>query len=134
MRFWQAGPVSSLFFLPSGRELVSAEQDHIVIWDAGTAKVWDVKTKRELQRRDHAGQVSAVAVSRNGERLATACDDGCVRIWDKTMDHELSPFTYDGEANTIAFAPDGKTLAAGGSDDMVILWKIPEKPAKNAHP
>jgi len=93
-----------------------------------------VKTKRELQRRDHAGQVYAVTFSRDWGLLATASDDGCVRIWDRAMEHELGRFTHDGEVHTIAFAPDGKTLAAAGDAGMIALWKTAQSRLKKAQP
>ena len=81
-RFWQKGPVYSLLFLPSGKQMVSAEDDHIIMWEASTGN-------RIGTLHGHRGSVDTVAVSGDGKMLASSGEDRTVRVWDTHRGVEL---------------------------------------------
>ena len=77
----------------------------------------------ELTLVGHAGHVSSVAFSPDGQRLASGSHDQTVRIWDCATGKEL--FALNGHAGlvwSVAFSPDGQRLASGSHDQTVKIW------------
>ena len=87
-------------------------------------KIWDSATGKELLAlKGHAGEVSGVAFSPDGLRLASGSGDHTVKIWDSATGKEL--FALKGHANrvrSVAFSPDGQRLASGSQDQTVKIW------------
>ena len=78
-------------------------------------QLWDAATGQPLglpMKHDHA--VKAVAISADGTRLATLCDEGAVGLWD------LAGFQRNGatpqhadKVIAVAFSSDGSKFATG---------------------
>jgi WD40 repeat protein len=97
---WQ----SSIAFSPDSRRLVGAGANN-------TARIWDVKTSKELNVFKLDSVCTHTAFSQNGRLLATA--DGVistVRIWDAVDGKELHRFQRPGQIKGLAFSPDGTRL------------------------
>lgn len=88
--------------------------------------LWRLCHSERLTLRGHSGDVSAVAFSPDGRRLATVSFDGTAKLWDAVTGKELATFLngHKKELNAVAFSPDGKTLATGGDDGEVRLWDV----------
>jgi WD40 repeat protein len=78
----------------------------------------------------HAGEVSALAFSPDGKRLARgsrAWSSGlsnAVRIWSLADGKRRPPaLGHEGEASALAFSPDGRRLASGGRNEA-LLWDV----------
>ena len=78
----------------------------------------------ERDGRGHAGAVvSCVALSPDGQTLATVGDDHLIRIWnvkDGRRSAELAG--HRRWVRCAAFSPDGQTLITAGDDRKVMIW------------
>jgi WD40 repeat protein/serine/threonine protein kinase len=70
----------------------------------------------------HSGAVHGVAISPDGERIASSSQDDFVSIWDAQTGRKLFPSfkAHEGSAQSVAFSPDGHLLATGGGDATVV--------------
>jgi WD40 repeat protein/predicted Ser/Thr protein kinase len=70
--------------------------------------------------------LNSVAISPNGNTLASASRDGMLRLWNlsrnPTTGRALGEDLY-GE-NIVAFSPDGKLLASGSDNHTIQLWEV----------
>jgi WD40 repeat protein/serine/threonine protein kinase len=74
---------------------------------------------------DHTNSVSGVALSPDGRRAASACEDGRLRVWDTGNRRLLAaPLAHPRGVLSLAFSPDGRLLATGGYDKKVKLWDV----------
>jgi hypothetical protein len=70
-------------------------------------------------------EVSGVAFSPDGERLASAGGDGAVKIWNSRTGKLILEFhAHDKGASSVAFHPDGLHLASAGADGLVKVWDL----------
>jgi WD40 repeat protein len=104
-------------FHPDGRRLLSAHMDKTLRW-------WDTTTGQETHCiQAHDWSILSMALSPNGEHLATASDDA-VRVWDVATGRVLvtlqPPFVC--RPTSLAFHPDGQLLASAGADGTIVLW------------
>jgi DNA-binding beta-propeller fold protein YncE len=72
----------------------------------------------------HSGQVTSVALSPDGQRIASGSFDNTVRVWDAATGKPIGqPLTgHTGWVNSVAFSPDGKRIASGSADNTVRVW------------
>jgi WD40 repeat protein len=110
--------VRGLAFTPDGNTLASS---HMAV-----ARLWDL-AKREVitSLRGHSREITAMAMSSNGEILATASRDETAILWDWKRARQLATVRgNEGCVNDVAFSRDGKTLAIGVMDGSVKLWDV----------
>jgi WD40 repeat protein len=76
----------------------------------------------------HAGSVTAVAFSPDGNTVATGSHDGTAWLWDVTdraKPRALGTLTgHTDWVSAVAFSPDGRLLATAGIDHAVRLWDM----------
>ena len=89
-----------------------------------TAKLWDAESRKLLgSLSGHAGWVSSVAWSPDGNRLASGNWDKTVKHWDAESGKLLGSLSgHNGGVYSVAWSPDGKRLASGSEDKTVKLW------------
>lgn len=119
-----------LVFSPDGKHLATMlgeEPPAIPTWRwRATAPAQisfiDLRThKVRLFDTRHQGEVSCLAYSPDGTRLATGSFDRTIRLHSLKFRTTLS-LSQGTKVHFLAFAPDGRTLAAGSPAGMVRLW------------
>jgi hypothetical protein len=79
-------------------------------------------TGRERARLQYQGTVKAIAISPDGQWLATASDDHTARIWDAATGRERHRLKHQGSVFAVAISPDGKSLATASHDHTARIW------------
>jgi dipeptidyl aminopeptidase/acylaminoacyl peptidase len=124
-----AGPVLCLAFSADGKTLVSGGGVYDLdmrAWLSGEARVWDVATGTERASfKRHTDAVAAVALSPDGQTLATGSWDTTVKLWDIATKQERTTLpAHSSRITAVAFSRDGKQLATGSADRTAKLWKV----------
>ncbi|MBD2057715.1 serine/threonine protein kinase [Oculatella sp. FACHB-28] len=73
----------------------------------------------------HMDTVWAVAISPDGQTLASASFDRTVKFWNPLTGELLQTVNAHSDAvRAIAYSPDGKTLASGSGDKTIRIWDL----------
>ncbi|KIK36484.1 hypothetical protein CY34DRAFT_16353 [Suillus luteus UH-Slu-Lm8-n1] len=139
---------------PNGTKLASGPDDQTFrVWNAGTGKpqtqplshdepclisacdngriyFWSVPTSAQLgfPLRAHSVPVDSLAISLDGELMATASSDGTAMLW-TTSTRKLfgSVLQHANFIATVAFLPNSQLVATGGGENTIFLWIISQK-------
>lgn len=90
----------------------------------GSAGVW----LQTHSLNHHAGSINAIAISPDGQTVATGGDDRTIILWNLNTGNRL--YTFFGQRGavlSVAISPDGQALVGGGLDQTIINWKIETK-------
>jgi WD40 repeat protein/serine/threonine protein kinase len=108
--------LTSARFLPGSDRLIAAG------WKGGAAVV-DVPSGESVQLDGHGGRVNEIAISPDGQTIATAAEDESVRMWDASTRDLIAVLEgHEGGALAVAFDPTGDLLATGSLDAVVRVW------------
>jgi WD40 repeat protein len=69
--------------------------------------------------------IDGVALSADGNYLATAGRDSTARVWNLTTGQELIRLTHGAPVEAVAFSRDSATLSTGSFDGTARLWELP---------
>ncbi|MCF6211585.1 MAG: TIR domain-containing protein [Gammaproteobacteria bacterium] len=80
---------------------------------------------RPIAELDYEGsRSSTLAISPDGQYLATASSKNTARIWETTGWQEVHRLRHQGRVRAVAFSSDGQTLATGSEDGTARLWSV----------
>lgn len=86
--------------------------------------VWQLQ--QDLQRlctlQGYTNGVWSVAISPDGQTVASGSTDHVVRLWDLNQQH-CRQRHLQSSARQVTFSPDGQLVASGGEDGSVQLWE-----------
>jgi WD40 repeat protein len=91
----------------------------------GTHRIWDLETGVVLKKMEgHSSRVLELAVSRDGQIIASGAEDGKIIAWhDETGESLTKPIEAHSERIvSVDFSPDGTVLATGSNDGMTKFW------------
>jgi len=83
-----------------------------------------------LEHKNNPRGVGCVAISPDGQLLASGSKDNGVRLWSlKRVDNRNIPdfgvhLNHKQSVNSVAFSPDGKLLASADCDKTICLWNL----------
>jgi WD40 repeat protein len=105
------------------REYLSFLQQHTelsayLIWELRCFLAPDVL-------RGHSGEIYAVAITPDGERIVTGSWDNTARVWN--LKTGVCEKVLEGHSDTIlavTITPNGKTIVTGSGDETVRIWSF----------
>jgi WD40 repeat protein len=125
----QAHTPGQVAFSPDGRWVATTLSDSA----SGTAtrpavnvvpvrlRVGDRDTIRRYST-GHQAELTHVAYSPDGSRIAVGCLDRHVSVLDENTRQRVLLLSQGQKVHYVAFSPDGKTIAAGNPRGLVKLW------------
>ncbi|WP_292876995.1 serine/threonine-protein kinase, partial [Nostoc sp. NMS1] len=73
----------------------------------------------------HSKGVSSVAISSDGQMLASGSSDNTIKLWSVTTGREIRTLSgHSSYVNSVAISSDGQMLASGSSDNTIKLWSV----------
>jgi photosystem II stability/assembly factor-like uncharacterized protein len=113
----------SIVATAGGWIIASGGQDAVIrIWKTDELGLGTLNPPAE-ELQGHGAWVWDLALSADGQTLASASADRTIRVWDVELGESLSTLTaHRATVGTLAFSPAGDRLASAGWDGSLVLW------------
>jgi mono/diheme cytochrome c family protein len=117
------GNVNALIFSADGAQLFAASGENALF---GEVKQWTVADGKLIRTYEgHRDTLYGLALSPDGQTLATGSYDQQIKLWNTATGAELRTLRgHNGGVFAVAFRPDGKILASASADRTVKLWDV----------
>ncbi|MEV7416070.1 hypothetical protein [Streptomyces sp. NPDC089919] len=112
---------------------VATEDSQVRLWDVTRAtgdRPTAVTAGPAAVISGHAGPVRALALSRDGRRLALGSTDQTATVWDVSRIRPVRTAVLSGHAapvTAVTFTPDGSTLVTGDPSGSVRFWSLTDR-------
>ncbi|MEY2428750.1 MAG: hypothetical protein QOJ40_1635 [Verrucomicrobiota bacterium] len=117
------GNVNGLVFSEDGKQIFAAGGQPGV---AGEIRQWTVEDGKLVRVLEgHKDALYAIALSPDGETLASGSYDQKIKLWNLKTGKEIRTLSgHNGCVYRLSFRPDGKILASASADRTVKLWDV----------
>ncbi|HIK44769.1 MAG TPA: WD40 repeat domain-containing protein [Leptolyngbyaceae cyanobacterium M65_K2018_010] len=122
---WQTGKIlhDHLGHRQSVRFVAMDARGRIVAGSGDKIKLWDIRTGKRLGTLSHLGSVHCLAITADGQTLATGCENGKIRLWRVNTGKALRTLKgHTGPIHALAFGADGETLYSASADQTLRVW------------
>jgi WD40 repeat protein/transcriptional regulator with XRE-family HTH domain len=120
--------VTAAAISPDGKVAFSGSCSHLDdqgACQAGELILWVLGTFEEINRwSGHESWVTAVTISRDGQKLISGAQDGSLLIWDLSGRQEGTFVGHQGRITSLVIVPTTGNLLSGSADGTLILWDI----------
>lgn len=91
-----------------------------------TCRLWDVHSGQCVRVfTGHTGAVKTVAISPNGQYMASSGEDKTVILWDLKSGRKIKKMTgHTDFVYSLQFSADNNVLVSGGADCTVRVWDV----------
>ena len=117
--------LSALAFAPTSSSFHSIYQRYrgMVVLKRGRSSKWSSLIH---VFNGHTDDVSSVAFSRDGSRIASGSEDATIRLWNVETGAAVgSPLIgHHGPVDSVTFSPDGTKIASSSADGTVRVWNV----------
>ena len=114
------GGIHAITLHPNMRNVISVGQEKKVTF-------WELNKPDPVRLISpaHDGEAMCVAVSNNGQLVATGGTDDMVMLWDMAGGSLLAEGSgHSGVVQSLAFSPDDKQLVSVGEDGNAMIWNV----------
>ena len=97
-----------------------------LVTNAGTdARVWNTESATLVaESSEHRGNVTAVAFSPDGRRVASISFGGTILVWDPANGRTLLELRSQRILKFVTFSQDGRLLLTGQDDGAAMVWSV----------
>ncbi|UCF33674.1 MAG: protein kinase [Phycisphaerales bacterium] len=115
---------ADLVFAPDNTRIISGAAQHERLARDHLVKVWNAATGELLmQLFDGDADIRALAISPDGNVIASGGTDSFIRLWDAQTGRTLHDFAaHDKKVESLVFSRDGRHLYSGSWDKSVKVW------------
>ncbi|MYF99781.1 sigma-70 family RNA polymerase sigma factor [Candidatus Poribacteria bacterium] len=87
-------------------------------------EIWEDASRRvHTTLKGHTDKINVLALTPNGDTLASGSDDGTIRLWDTSTGTQISSISSS-KTDALAFSMDGKILASINNSVSIQLWDV----------
>ena len=94
--------------------------------NSSLVQICDIRTGKVIGNLGgHSDVVTSIAISPDGQSLATGSEDGTIRIMDLRTRELIRVLKDAGKVQSVSFSPDSRTIASTSEDGKIMVWQKP---------